>query len=290
MTDILVQDPLKTLRAPNSDKIRSLLDYYESIVALIFARLVDTKDEEADEPISKYTVYADIYEGLVEMFTKDTTQSSKGGYYKAITAQPDKYYFKCSKKVINLLKNLKMQGKLVYLLTGSYIESASSTAAYCLGPNWKDYFDIIIGNAKKPAFFYANKEFKCLDGFKATEPISAQQLELNGVYVNGNWKDLREFIVRHLRNPNPKCLYVGDHLLQDIYGPSFFLCCDTVAICEELAGKKHPYEKTINSSFWGSYFNDEQVDTFWFKLMKDHSKMWFSDMDALADIKCDSSQ
>ncbi|XP_045482802.1 5'-nucleotidase domain-containing protein 1-like [Harmonia axyridis] len=283
LSDLFVKDPLEVWNGPHSDKIRSLLDYFDIIVSLLFARCVDSVDEEKNGIQEKYSVYDDIYEGLLSMFEIEHFQSNKGGYYLEMKSTPQKYYYKCPNKVLDWLKTLRKQGKLLFLITGSYIDFASCTASYTLGSDWKDYFDIIITYAKKPGFFTIEREFIGLDGIKQTGPIDPKNLELGGIYANGNWKDLYAFLLKHSSSPDPKCLYIGDSVIQDVYAPDTYSHCETVAVCEELS-TIHPDEKIITSAFWGSYFKEKEVDTIWSRIIEEKAKLSVPDLEYAAGL------
>ncbi|KAK9890456.1 hypothetical protein WA026_010542 [Henosepilachna vigintioctopunctata] len=283
-TDVFTKDPLQTWNGPYSEKMRSILDYYDTVVSLIFARLVDTLDEDNKGPLPNYTIYSDIYDCFVEMFSSDNFQSDKSTFYAEIKSNPEKYYYKCSKKLLSWLKSLRKQGKLLYLLTNSHVDFASFTASCCIGSNWQEYFDIVITHAKKPGFFITNRDFQ---GLKETVPISGEQLKLHGVYSNGNWTVLREFFIKQQPNVNQRFLFVGDNLIEDIHTHNVYTTFDTVAICEELAEANHPDKSILHSNFWGSYFQDTEFDTIWYKIMKNHAKMWFPNMEFIANQSCE---
>lgn len=292
--DIFTQDPLTTWNGPYSEKMRTLLDYFDIAASLVFARAVDGIDEEKNQKQGKYDVWLDIQEALQFMFTRENFQTGEGLYFDEMKAYPEKYYYKCSAQLIEWLKLLKKQKKLLFLLTGSHVDFASHTASNTIGPNWRDYFDIVVCFAKKPGFFALRRDFLHLDGVQEGAAVKMDQLKIGGIYTQGNWADLHQFLTRHVNKDNPKFLYVGDNLIQDIYTPHIHSHCDTVTVCEELEAEgvqgyheRHPDQHFLVSTFWGSYFKCKSIDTNWSYLMKKHSKLCVPSLEYVASLPVD---
>lgn len=294
-TDLFTENPLQTWNGPYSEKMRTLLDYYDIIASLVFARAVDSIDE--DNSYHKlYNIWPDLLDALQNMFTREHFQNEKGKYFAEIKAHPDKYYYRCSEHLIKWLLSLKAKGKMIFLITGSYVDFATHTASHTIGPNWRDMFDIVISFAKKPGFFTEQRSFVSLDGFREVGPIKLTDLQLGGIYTHGNWTDLKEFLRRHSQVHDPRFLYVGDNLVQDIYTPNVYAGCETVTVCEELEAegvygheKWHPDEQFLCSTIWGSYFKckDTGKMTNWWDIMKKHSKFFVPSLEYVSTFPID---
>lgn len=295
-TDLFTKGPLST-DDDYKDVMRNLLDYYDIVVSLVYARAIDWLDGINASEDRKQKIWPHIFESMVNMFSRDNFQNNDSKYFAEIKTNPDKYYYKCSEQLLKWLTLLKQRGKLLFLITGSHIDFASHTASQTLGPNWKDFFDIIVCYARKPRFFSDKQKFINLDGFKETHSINGNDLTHRGVYTQGNWTDLYNFFQKHLNKKNPTCVYVGDHLVQDIYAPNYCLNLDTVAICEELEAERlfgfenewHPDEQFLVSSLWGSFFHSNKDDKIihWYKLMKTHSKLCVPSIEYVARFGID---
>lgn len=288
-TDLFAKDPLHTWNGPYSEKMRTLLDYFDVVASLVYARAVDSVDEESGGPRNNYNIWPDLLEALQQMFNRDHFQQEKGVYFSKMKSNPEKYYYRCSDDLIDWFKILKKRNKLLFLITGAYVDFASLTASTALGRNWRDYFDIIITYAKKPGFFTQNRDFIGLDGFKETMPVALENLNLGGIYTHGNWNDLHKFLSQHSPENNPKFLYIGDNLIQDIYTPNVYSHCDTVAVCEELQAEgmhghdtRHPDKQFLRSSIWGSYFQYKDYSTNWYQILKDHSRICIPSLEYIA--------
>lgn len=291
-TDVFTNEPLLTWNGPISEKMRTLLDYFDMPAGLIFGRAVDSIDEEQGRQ-RKYNVWADVLEGLQNMFNRDHFQLNKGGYFPCIRENPSTYIHKCSDSLINWLKSLH-KNKILFLITGSNVDFASYTAENSMGTEWRSLFDIVVFFAKKPGFFTQKRPFINLQGFQETGPIDVDKLEKGGMYTHGNWDGLYSFLKKHSNKKNPKVLYVGDNLVQDIYTPAVHTPCDTVAICEELeaegiAGheKVHTDEKYLVSSTWGSFFYHGKEQTIWRKFITNHAKLCIPSLEYVASKPVD---
>lgn len=271
-----------------ADTIRTLADYFDMPSSLIFARAVDAVDEKAGEKVGRYTIWPDVLDGLIHMYTREHFESGVSEYFNAIRANPDLYIHRTKPDVINFLKKLKAE-KSTFLITGSNIDLANLTAAYCLGDDWRELFDIVVCFAKKPGFFNASRPFVKIDGVKETVAMDPNDLELNQVYSQGNWVDLDFALSKKRSIKNPKMLYFGDNIIQDVYAPTKFTTYDSVAIVEELLAEgmkdvpeTHVDKKLLTSSLWGPYFGTSVHPTIWSEIIREHSKICVPNVDAIA--------
>lgn len=295
------ENMLVAWNGPLSEKIRTVLDYFDICSTLLFGRIIDTLDEEAHERIGHYNIWPDILDALIHMYSREHFDQGVGGYFQALKQNPEKYLLRSSPKLVSWLRELK-KSKTTFLVTGSHVDFANFTASYALGPDWRELFDVVVGFAKKPGFFTGAKPFVRLEGAVETEPLMASQLERNQIYSQGNWRDLSLLLERISRKEHPRFLYVGDNLIQDVYTPSKFTKADTVAIAEEMAAegmKDHPHHSHpdacyLQSSFWGSYFvagSNPQLEepSLWADLIKRYAKICVPSMDEVARYPVDHS-
>lgn len=294
-TDIFCRDIMATWNSPLADKIRSLLDYFDIVSSVAFARAVDTLDEERGSPLDKYNIWPDILAGLIYMFSREHFQSNIG-IFGHIKRNPEKYLRKCSSNTISWLREIKKRSA-TFLLTGSNADFASFTASYALGKDWRSLFDIVVCYARKPGFFINNRPFFDVVNNNETD-ITSQDLKRGQIYSQGNWNDLLEFLARMTGKTNQQCLYIGDNLIQDIYVPNAFVQCDTLAVIEEQMSEgmlyhalTHPDEKILNSKLWGSYFclkdSTTNVDSLWGHIIKKHAKLCIPDISVVTQKPLD---
>lgn len=296
-TDLFIEDPLQTWNGPYSEKMRTLLDYFDIVVGLAFARSVDTIDKY-NGPKKEYNIWPTLFNALMYMFNREHFEQDLGEYFPEMKKNPHQYYYKCSENVEKWLRELKKRGKQLFLITGAHADFANHTATYTIGKNWKEYFDIVITYAKKPGFFIQERDFIGLnDKFQETDPIATKDLHRGGMYTYGNWIGLRDFLTQLSNKTDPKFLYIGDNLIQDIYVPHVHTECDTVNVCEELeaessfgfTNQEHPDKHVLSSTLWGSYFHCKDTGniTVWYNLMRRHSLICVPSLEYIAKYPVD---
>lgn len=70
-------------------------------------------------------------------------------------------YFEENPRLIPFLKRLREANKQIFLITNSAFWYVNRGMTYLLGENWRESFDVIICQARKPSFFGAEKRFHC---------------------------------------------------------------------------------------------------------------------------------
>lgn len=208
----------------------------------------------------------------MDMYGREKFTDTNSKYFNELKSNPSKYVLKNSENVHKWLKSLKSEKK-VFLVTGSHIDFANLTATTAFGPNWREYFDVVVCFAKKPGFFTNSRPFLKLEGTEETDPIAACDIKIGEIYSQGNFSDLKKILSP---NEDAKVLYVGDNLIQDIFTPSYHKNLDTVAIVEEMLVEGSHFDedyKILHSRFWGNYFHTKGETTLWENIIKNHSKL-----------------
>lgn len=289
VTDVYCKDMLVAWNGTMSELIRTCLDYFDMPAALAFARIVDAIDIEKGERQKKYSVWPDILDGLISMYDRSLFDTNESQYFVGLQSNPSKFIYKCDQSVLEWLKKLK-QKKKTFLVTGSHVDFASLTAGYALGPNWKDYFDVIVCFSKKPGFFTMNRPFLQLDGIKETSSVSFTKMEPGTVYTQGSFSELKKFMARLCDKEDPKVVYAGDNLIQDVFTPNKHMKLDTIAIVEEMLAEGADYNQDyeiLRSNAWGSYFHTDGNDTLWENIIRKHAKICVPSVDVLASNPLD---
>lgn len=277
------KDFLSTWNGENAEKIRSSLDYFDMSVPLLFARIVDGIDRKnGNQPLEKYDIWSHILEAVFYVYRTETFIDNTGEYYREVKQNPSKFLEKCSSEFLEWLKSLRAAGKIVFLITGSKDDYGNYIADYCLAKNWRDYFQVIIYFAKKPGFFVQNRPFlKC----NSNDVVKELNLTSENEFEEGNWCQLYELFGAYTGKLNPKCVYIGDNLIQDIFTPAFYKCCDTIAVVKELLMEEEKNKALFSSKIWGSFLYDEENKryTIWGDVIRRYSKLcipslqWFVD-------------
>lgn len=286
-TDAFCNDMLRVWNGPLSERIRAMMDLSDIPACLVFARAVDTLDEECGVSSYKYNIWPDILDGLIRIFPKDKVDE---GIFAPLKKNPEKYLLKRSTETISWLREVKKKS-VTFLVSGSSADFVSFTASYAFGEDWRSLFDIVVCYAKKPGFFTDNRPFLDVVNNRETN-VTCQKLKRGEIYSQGNWSGLLEFFSCITGKINQQCLYIGDNLIQDIYVSNAFAHCDTLSVIEEQMsegmmhqGLTHPDEKILNSKLWGSFFclkdSTSNVDSHWGYVIRRYSKLCIPDIDVI---------
>jgi HAD superfamily 5'-nucleotidase-like hydrolase len=135
------------------------------------------------------------------------------------------------------LHKLRSAGKKLFLLTNSRWSYTDQMMTYLLDgamgeyPHWRNYFDVVIVAATKPAFF---QERRPLMEHSGDELVPARlPLERGKIYEGGNLQDLE----RALGTVGDEVLYIGDHIYGDILRSKKESAWRTTMIIQELEGE-----------------------------------------------------
>ncbi|XP_026292356.1 5'-nucleotidase domain-containing protein 1 [Frankliniella occidentalis] len=294
LTQEYTQNMLDAWNGPISEKVRSVMDHFDVPASLAFARCVDNIDANAEKeniPSGKYNLYQDLTDALVHMFQRDNFANNSGGFFPTMKKNPELYMHHASENVRTWLKELRKQKK-VFLVTGSHVDFASFTAKYSFGEDLKDLFDIVVTFARKPGFFTGRRPFVSLENGQEKDLVQPEDIHLGNIYSQGNWQDLYELFKKETGKKHPKCLYVGDNVLQDVFAPDEYTRCHTVAISEEMRGEgvgsDRTYHDVLASNTWGSYFSQKgKKPSLWCDLIQKHAAICVPSVDVLAEKPLD---
>jgi 5'-nucleotidase len=131
------------------------------------------------------------------------------------------------------LHHLRSGGKQLFLLTNSRAVQSEPIMRYLLDDahpdygSWRDYFDVIVTAAGKPAFFQGRKPFGIVGGPAA--PV--ERFEPGVLYEGGNIVDFERLV----GISGTEVLYVGDHIYGDVLRANVESGWRTVMIIQEMA-------------------------------------------------------
>jgi HAD superfamily 5'-nucleotidase-like hydrolase len=225
----------------HSKKIRPATPRYHWIDTLyalseasVYAGVVEVL-EKGGYAVDYARVFADIRDSIDEAHRDGTILS-------AVLGAKERFVVK-DPELAPTLHKLRSAGKKLFLLTNSRWEYTDAMMGYLLGgamaeyPTWRNYFDVVIVAATKPAFFQEERPLLQRDGDEvrpATFP-----LERGVVYEGGNLHDLE----RALGVSGDQILYVGDHIFGDILRSKKDSAWRTAMIIQELESEILAYEK-----------------------------------------------
>jgi 5'-nucleotidase len=142
------------------------------------------------------------------------------------------------------LHKLRSAGKKLFVLTNSRWSYTDKMMKYLLDgemseyPHWRNYFDVVIVAATKPAFFQERRPLMERVGDADRLEPAAFPLERGKIYEGGNLHDLE----RALNAVGDEILYVGDHIYGDILRSKKESAWRTAMIIQELEGEVLAHE------------------------------------------------
>jgi 5'-nucleotidase len=208
-----------------NEKINLSSDRYEWIdtlfalpEAVMYTTLVDWADRQTGT-VDYDKLFTDIRTAIDEAHRDDTLKS-------VIKADLPAFIIK-DPLLGETLHKFRSSGKKLFLLTNSLYDYTASVMSYLLDgerkayPSWRNYFDIVMVGAGKPAFFNELRPFVQIDGATGA-PVSNGPNGANGdaikhlardkVYQAGNVVAFEQ--ITGIKGE--QVLYIGDHIYGDI--------------------------------------------------------------------------
>ncbi|XP_034476798.1 5'-nucleotidase domain-containing protein 3 isoform X2 [Drosophila innubila] len=142
-------------------------------------------------------------------------------------------YIERNAKLVHYLKKLQKAGKNLFLVTNSPFSFVNCGMSFLVGPNWRDFFDVVIVQARKPKFFTDESRPIRLYDEKTRSHVWDRvfKLEKGRIYYEGSVRQLQE--LKGWRGHS--VLYFGDHPYSDLADVTLKHSWRTGAIISELA-------------------------------------------------------
>jgi 5'-nucleotidase len=224
----------------HSKKIRPATPRYHWIDTLyalseaaIYAALVEAM-EKRGLAVDYGRVFQDIRESIDEAHRDGTIlETVAADFPRFVNKDPE---------LAPTLHKLRSAGKKLFLLTNSRWSYTEKMMSYLLDgqmieyPHWRNYFDVVVVAAMKPAFFQERRPLMQRHGDKL-EPATFP-LERATIYEGGNLHELE----RDLGAAGDEILYVGDHIYGDILRSKKESAWRTAMIIQELEGEVLAHE------------------------------------------------
>jgi 5'-nucleotidase len=225
-------EPAELRALYHSKKIRPATPRYHWIDTLyalseatLYAALVSAMDQRG-LTLDYAKAFSDIRESIDEAHRDGTI-------LEAVTADFPRFVEK-DHELAPTLHKLRSAGKKLFLLTNSQWPYTDRMMSHLLGgemseyPHWRNYFDVVVSAATKPAFFQERRPLLERVG-DSLEPAKLP-LERGKIYGGGNLSDLE----RALGAAGDEILYVGDHIYGDILRSKKDSAWRTAMIIQEL--------------------------------------------------------
>jgi HAD superfamily 5'-nucleotidase-like hydrolase len=178
--------------------------------ALLFAQLVDLKDDKHKDVLPEYIQIANDILICLDEAHRD------GSIKDDVRKNIDKFIYKSPETVQNLEK-FKRHGKKIFIITNSDFDYSKFILDSCITPflkdhkHWTELFEFVITLAHKPKFFYEKNEFINVDLEKGVLESIATEIK-PGVYQGG----CASIFTDALDLSGDDILYIGDHIYGDI--------------------------------------------------------------------------
>jgi HAD superfamily 5'-nucleotidase-like hydrolase len=180
--------------------------------ACLYAGIVDLYEKELEQRCDYTTLYDDIREAIDTVHRDNSLKT-------VIRRDIGQYIFK-DPELGPALHKLRSGGKKLFLLTNSAFDFTRAVMSYLLDgvvpeyPSWRNYFDFVVTDAKKPEFFSGHNPFLEVDQSKDDNSTLGETtvLERGRVYKGGNLTAFE----RLTGSAGESVLYVGDHIYGDI--------------------------------------------------------------------------
>lgn len=196
--------------------------------ACLYAQLVDLFDADR---LDSATDYASLHRLVGQ--TMDAAHL-EGELKAEIIADPDRFV-KLDPDLPRALLDLKHAGKKLFLATNSEWSYTVPMMRYVLdrylpSEDWRELFDLVIVQAKKPGFFESDRPFEAVDVVTGQTTPHSGPLSRTAVYQGGNARLVQD----HFGVDGNSILYVGDHAYADIHVSSRIRRWRTVLVLREL--------------------------------------------------------
>ncbi len=127
------------------------------------------------------------------------------------------------------LERLATSGRRLLLITNSEWYYTQGLCAQLLGPAWRELFDLVVVEARKPAFFRRAQAFEELDD-EGRPQGEVTVPGWGGLYRGGS----REGLMQLLGGHGEQVLYVGDHIYGDVVSSKLSSTWRTALVVSEL--------------------------------------------------------
>jgi HAD superfamily 5'-nucleotidase-like hydrolase len=212
-----------------SDKRWELLNTLFSLSeACLYGQMVELFDAGRVQGVAGY-------EALYRMVKSTMDEAHLEGALKAeIIAAPERFV-DLDPLLVQTLVDLKHAGKKLFLATNSEWHYTRAMMGWTFDPydggtfDWRDLFDLVIVQAKKPAFFEQPRPFLEVVDDETTREVDGP-LRKGAVYKGGNAHAVQE----HFGCAGGEILYVGDHVFADVHISSQLRHWRTALVLREL--------------------------------------------------------
>jgi HAD superfamily 5'-nucleotidase-like hydrolase len=250
-------------------------DLFKVDYPLVFLQIKQLLKQKGKYPVLEHKTGQDILDDLSDASSfnyhhyhkKYTPPEEVGFYFPMLKVNPKRFLYKIDLRVFEKLRQLREQGKLVFLVTNAHVGYYDIIFPF-ITQDVQDpeaTLDYVGMNGCKPAFFtkpFQNKFFKVDYSKRDLRAPHDKDFAANKFFLEGNAAELTEDFRRRLGKEDVKVLYFGDNSTGDMH------CAQTEGwenafVFEELA-ELDPALRERSDYFdfarhWGSWVRDTDV-------------------------------
>ncbi|KAF4528459.1 hypothetical protein B566_EDAN015861 [Ephemera danica] len=174
----------------------------------------------------------DYHPEILYRDVKNAIQSAHPVMHKVVADNVPEY-LESNENITKYFECLVSHGKKLFLVTNSPYHFVDKGMKYIVGKNWRDFFDVVIVQARKPKFFTdESRPIRLYDNESQTQLWDrVTRLEKGQIYYEGTVKQLQEMTGWC----GQQVLYFGDHPYSDLADVTLQHGWRTGAIISELA-------------------------------------------------------
>ncbi|HUI71494.1 MAG TPA: HAD-IG family 5'-nucleotidase [Spirochaetia bacterium] len=239
--------------------------------ANLFAQLVDLLDAGK---LPETLGYGDLHRILLTALDEAHNLSELKAQ---IMADPERFVELDPEMPLTLLDQ-RMANKKILLITNSDWAYTQAMMSYVFdrflpgSMKWRELFDLIIVEARKPGFFSARQAlYKVTDEGQGLLRPSRGPLEPGSVYVGGD----AQLVESSLSLSGADILYLGDHLFGDVHVSKEMLRWRTGLILREMESEIQALEKAkeMDGELWELMVKKTQLDATLARLRLDRQRL-----------------
>ena len=198
-----------------------LIDIFAKPMICLLRELVQWFEDQ-DIKVTPESIFVDV---------QDSIDIAHPLFHQIVKEDPARFLDN-SYPLLEYLDKLKSAGKTCFLITNSPYALVNAGMGHLVGSKWRSIFDVIIVNAKKPAFFTHRlrhiREYR--PEKKTLSWRQPEKLIPGKIYSRGNMAELCEMTGWE----GQKVLYFGDHPYADLADLSLNFGWRTGALIQEL--------------------------------------------------------
>lgn len=218
------QEPIN----PGSDRFYFVDTLFELPEVCLFSELVELGNRGSGLSLPGYgELYRDVRAEVDELHADDTLKAT-------VRADLPRFLPRDPELPLALLR-LRLGGRRLLLITNSEHTFTEAVCSYLFDGalpgigSWRELFDLVVVEARKPGFFRKARRFQEV-GADGRPGAEVDEPAWGGLYAGGS----REELMRLLDCPGEDVLYVGDHIYGDVLSSKLVSTWRTALVIPEL--------------------------------------------------------